>query len=84
MEGAPLSQSAPDLRIAPTRNRFTQPSGALVSGMNAHVEHANCDHAHLRTMLEEALVQADRCDPIVAIHIVTALELLDERFPPSS
>ena len=37
----------------------------------------------LRHQLSEALVQADRCDPMIAIHVETALALLDERYGPA-
>lgn len=39
-----------------------------------------CDHLGLREHLVRAIAEAERCDPVVAIHIETALAVLDERF----
>jgi hypothetical protein len=33
----------------------------------------------LRPLLEQALAVADRCEPIVAIHIATAIAVLDQQ-----
>lgn len=38
-----------------------------------------CDHARLRLQLVDALAEADKYDSIVAIHIETALAILDQR-----
>jgi len=38
-----------------------------------------CDNALLRSYLVKALAEADKCDSLVAIHIETALAILDHR-----
>ncbi|WP_344691731.1 hypothetical protein [Sphingomonas cynarae] len=44
-----------------------------------------CDHARLRALLLDAIVEADRCDDnIVAAHIETALAVLGEHGPDQS
>lgn len=39
----------------------------------------NCDRVQLRAQLVSALAEAERCDPVVAIYVETALAMLDER-----
>lgn len=36
------------------------------------------DLAHLRQLLEAALLEADRCDQVVAAHVATAIARFDE------
>lgn len=36
------------------------------------------DLAHLQQLLETALIEADRCDQVVAAHVATAIARLDE------
>jgi hypothetical protein len=43
---------------------------------------AECNYTLLRNQLTDALIEAEKCDPIVAIHIETALAVLDERCGP--
>jgi len=38
-----------------------------------------CDRIQLRAQLVTALAEAEKCDPVVAIYVETALAMLDER-----
>jgi hypothetical protein len=42
-------------------------------------QEGRCDHASLRSHLVDALAEAAKCDSLVAIHIETALAILDQR-----
>ena len=42
----------------------------------------SCNYDLLTAHLTAALVEADRCDPLVAIHVQTALDVLQERLGP--
>jgi hypothetical protein len=46
-------------------------------GMSTDVTQS--DPGRLRPLLEQALAVADRCEPIVAIHIATAIAVLDQQ-----
>ncbi len=46
---------------------------------------SGCDHARLRALLLDAILEADKCDDnIVAAHIETALAVLREDGPDQS
>lgn len=38
-----------------------------------------CNRSELRAQLVSALTEAEKCDPVVAIYVETALAMLDER-----
>jgi hypothetical protein len=43
-----------------------------------------CNYDLLTAQLTAALVEADKCDPLVAIHVQTALDVLRERLGPGT
>lgn len=50
--------------------------------MDEPVARDECNRELLHAYLEAALIEADKCDPIVAIHIETAIATFRERFAP--
>lgn len=52
--------------------------------MAVPVSERECDDVRLRSRLVDALAEADKCDSLVAIHIETALAVLDQRLSAQS